>query len=106
MIEEAEYVLRDLGFFDVRVRHHELPPALGSLSSDSPGSSNFLKTQSAKRKTTTLARIEVGAGEMGNFLKEERFRTVADALKKIGYDQVTLDLHGYRRGSANEVVSR
>ena len=26
MIEEAEYVLRDLGFYDVRVRHHELKP--------------------------------------------------------------------------------
>jgi uncharacterized protein len=25
MIEEAEYVLHDLGFHDVRVRHHELP---------------------------------------------------------------------------------
>ena len=25
MIEVAENVLRDLGFFDVRVRHHELP---------------------------------------------------------------------------------
>src|SRR5438445_5835684 len=24
MIEQAEYVLRDLGFYDVRVRHHEL----------------------------------------------------------------------------------
>src|SRR5262249_46883971 len=26
MIEQAENVLRDLGFYDVRVRHHELPP--------------------------------------------------------------------------------
>jgi uncharacterized protein (TIGR00268 family) len=27
MIEQAEYVLRDLGFYDVRVRHHELQGA-------------------------------------------------------------------------------
>ena len=27
MIEAAEYVLKDLGFHDVRVRHHELPIA-------------------------------------------------------------------------------
>src|SRR5713101_3419449 len=30
MIERAENVLRDLGFYDVRVRHHELPSANGS----------------------------------------------------------------------------
>jgi PP-loop superfamily ATP-utilizing enzyme len=29
---------------------------------------------------------------------------VADALKKIGYAHVTLDLLGYRRGSTNEVL--
>ena len=28
---------------------------------------------------------------------------VAEALKKIGYAHVTLDLQGYRRGSLNEV---
>jgi PP-loop superfamily ATP-utilizing enzyme len=27
---------------------------------------------------------------------------VAEALKKIGYTHVTLDLQGYRRGSLNE----
>ena len=27
MIEQAENVLKDLGFYDVRVRHHELPIA-------------------------------------------------------------------------------
>jgi uncharacterized protein len=30
MIERAENVLRDLGFYDVRVRHHELPSAASS----------------------------------------------------------------------------
>ena len=29
---------------------------------------------------------------------------VAEALKKIGYAHVTLDLQGYRRGSTNEAL--
>ena len=34
MIEQAEYVLRDLGLRDVRVRHHELD---GIRAEDAPG---------------------------------------------------------------------
>ncbi len=77
MIERAEYVLRDLGFHDVRVRHHEL-------------------------KLGHLARIELGQTELPRLLAEEKFAPVAEALKKIGYAHVTLDLQGYRRGSLNE----
>jgi pyridinium-3,5-biscarboxylic acid mononucleotide sulfurtransferase len=80
MIEEAEYVLRDLGFHDVRVRHHEL-------------------------KQGQLARVELGMSEMPRLLAADAFGRVAAALKKIGYLHVTLDLHGYRRGSANEASS-
>ena len=79
MIERAEYVLRDLGFHDLRVRHHE---AAG------PGG--------------PLARIEVGLEEMPKFLAEGVGERVAEALKKIGYAHVTLDLQGYRRGSLNK----
>jgi uncharacterized protein len=82
MIEEAEYVLRDLGFYDVRVRHHEI------------------KIQG---QTGHLARIEVGADEMGKFLTDGAFSRVAGALRGIGYAHVTLDLQGYRRGSVNEI---
>jgi PP-loop superfamily ATP-utilizing enzyme len=32
--------------------------------------------------------------------------TVAEALKKIGYAHVTLDLQGYRRGSTNETLRK
>jgi len=81
MIEQAENVLRDLGFYDLRVRHHELRGQLG-------------KTQ--------LARIEVGPAEMPKFLANGNCLHVAEALKKIGYAHVTLDLQGYRRGSVNE----
>jgi len=81
MIEEAECVLRDLGFYDVRVRHHELKGANG---------------------TAHLARIEVGAEEIPKFLVDGTYTRVAEALKKTGYAHVTLDLQGYRRGSMNE----
>ncbi len=80
MIEQAEYVLRDLGFHDVRVRHHEL-------------------------KQGQMARIEVGVGELPRLLQPDATSRVAAALKEIGYLHVTLDLQGYRRGSVNEAMA-
>ncbi|HMP83971.1 MAG TPA: ATP-dependent sacrificial sulfur transferase LarE [Verrucomicrobiota bacterium] len=80
MIEAAENVLRDLGFYDVRVRHHELG------------------TKSAQH----LARIEVGPSELRRFLTDDISNRVAEAIRKFGYAHVTLDLQGYRRGSTNE----
>ena len=101
MIEEAEYVLRDLGFFDVRVRHHELRAAVANTSSKGVSADirnvNFQPTQH-------LARIEVGPTEMHKFLVENIPVKISEALKQIGYFHVTLDLQGYRRGSANEVL--
>ena len=79
MIEEAEYVLRDFGFQDVRVRHHEL-------------------------KQGHLARIEVGLEEMPKFCAGKLFTWIAEELRKIGYQHATLDLQGYRRGSVNEKI--
>lgn len=81
MIEQAENTLRDLGFHDVRVRHHEL----GQLH---------------------LARIEVGLEEMPRFLQNGATAKVAEQLKRIGYAHVTLDLQGYRRGSLNQILSK
>jgi pyridinium-3,5-biscarboxylic acid mononucleotide sulfurtransferase len=81
MIEEAEYVLRDLGFYDVRVRHHDG----GGVG-----------------RAAALARIEVGTDEIPKLLADGTFARVAEALRKIGYAHVTLDLQGYRRGSLNE----
>ncbi|MEI7733278.1 MAG: ATP-dependent sacrificial sulfur transferase LarE [Verrucomicrobiota bacterium] len=85
MIEEAEYVLRDLGFYDVRVRHHELKPLEGG----------------APRH---LARIEVGPDELPKLLANGVGQKAAEAIRKLGYAHVTLDLQGYRRGSTNEVL--
>ena len=81
MIEQAEYVLRDLGFHDVRVRHHEM-------------------------QKQSLARIEVGPAELQKFLMDGAAEKIADALKQIGYAHITLDLQGYRRGSTNEVLGK
>jgi uncharacterized protein len=83
MIEQAEYVLRDLGFRDVRVRHHEWE---GSA----------LKVH--------LARIEIAPEDMSKMLAGDKCNVVTAALKKIGYAHVTLDLQGYRRGSSNEAL--
>jgi len=80
MIELAEYALRDLGFHDVRVRHHEL-------------------------QQQSLARIEVGPAEMQKFLADGIAGKITMALEKIGYAHVTLDLRGYSRGSLNETLN-
>jgi len=78
MIERSEYVLRDLGFYDVRVRHHEL-------------------------KGGQLARIELGPEEIKRVFENGLFEQVGKTLREIGYTHVTVDLQGYRRGSLNEV---
>ena len=74
MIEEAEGVLRDLGFRDVRVRHHATGP---------------------------LARIEVAPGELDRLQESETLARVYASLKAIGYARVQTDTKGYRRGSLN-----
>jgi uncharacterized protein len=106
MIERAENVLRDFGFYDVRVRHHELVAGsrlkVGSLpAADALGKPSTFNLQPS---TLYLARIEVGPVELRKFLEDGISFKVAEALKQIGYAHVTLDLQGYRRGSANEVV--
>ena len=95
MIETAENLLRDLGFHDVRVRHHELPARTG-LSPVTPA------PEQAARLSCALARIEVGRAEIPKLLANETFLEVAAGLKQIGYAHVTLDLQGYRRGNLND----
>ena len=103
MIEAAEYVLRDLGFHDVRVRHHELRNREFGLRNENRAASDA--QNSAIRilhSAIHLARIELGPGEIQRFLSNGATGKVAEALKQIGYAHVTLDLQGYRRGSLNE----
>jgi uncharacterized protein len=73
MVYRAEKLLHELGFHQLRVRHHD-----------------------------KIARIEVERSEMSRLLEEETSRVVTDGLRKIGYTYVTLDLLGYRSGSMNE----
>lgn len=80
LIEQSEYVLRDLGFRDVRVRHHE-------------------------GESGPLARIEVGSNEMTRLSDPVLFDQISAELKRIGYSVVSFDPSGYRRGSLNPVSS-
>jgi uncharacterized protein len=73
MIYRAEKALRDLGFRQVRVRHHD-----------------------------KIARIEVERAELPRLLDEELSRQITQQLRSIGYLYVTVDLQGYRTGSMNE----
>jgi PP-loop superfamily ATP-utilizing enzyme len=48
-----------------------------------------------------LARIEVPVTEVERLMSSETIETVEASLKGIGYAEVTVDEHGYRRGSLN-----
>ncbi len=73
MIYKAEKLLHELGFRQLRVRHHD-----------------------------KIARIEVERSEIPRLIEDEMSRIVTDGLRKIGYIYVTVDLLGYRTGSMNE----
>ncbi len=113
MIEAAENVLKDFGFYDVRVRHHEL--AIGHrLSAIGRAGEAIANRQSPIADAASqspiadaalaLARIEVGATELPRLLENGLSERVAEALKKIGYAHVTVDLQGYRRGNLNQLA--
>ena len=75
-IDRAERFLKDLGFTQVRVRHHD-----------------------------TIARIEVPKKDIPRLLRDEPRSQIVSYLKTLGYSYVTLDLEGYRTGSMNEVLT-
>jgi PP-loop superfamily ATP-utilizing enzyme len=74
-IEKSEAVLSELGFRQFRVRHHG-----------------------------DLARIEIAREEMDRILSSRLFDQVSNALKKLGYKFVTLDMEGFRSGSMNSLL--
>ncbi len=98
MIEAAENVLRDQGFYDVRVRHHELRVTSGEWRV----AGNGVPVTRHPSPVTHLARIELGPAEIPRFLADGILVKVTEALKGIGYAHVTLDLEGYRRGGAGK----
>ena len=98
MIEQAENVLRDLGFHDVRVRHHELRVTgdMWQVTGNHPTSDGNTVTRHPP-PVTHLARIELGPAEIPRFLEGGISTKVTHTLQKIGYTHVTLDLLGYHR---------
>jgi len=72
----AEGFLKNLGFSQVRVRHHN-----------------------------DLARIEILRQEMHALLDEKTMNDIITFFNKTGYTYVTIDLDGYRTGSMNEVLN-
>ncbi len=75
MVDEAEQLLLDLGFRQVRVRHHE-----------------------------TLARIEISEEQFEKIMEKQVRDQIYDRLKEIGFAYVSLDMAGYRTGSMNETL--
>ena len=75
MVEEAEQLLINLGFRQVRVRIHG-----------------------------DIARIEINPEDFPRIIQEGNRTKIYDALKNFGFSYVTLDLKGYRTGSMNEVI--
>jgi len=71
-VERAEQLLRDWGFSQFRVRDHD-----------------------------GLARIEVAEAELEVALNPEFVVAAREHLTAVGFDHVTLDLHGYRTGSVS-----
>jgi uncharacterized protein len=78
-----EKALRGLGFRDLRVRLHVLSATAGTRES-------------------TLARIEFGKAEFDRAFAQRD--AVVLAGTQAGFQFVTLDLAGYRKGSHNEVL--
>jgi len=76
-LDEAERFLKELGFRQVRVRHHG-----------------------------TIARIEVEPGEISRLALPEVRHRATEKLKDLGYLYPVLDLDGYRIGSLNAVLNQ
>lgn len=74
-IEQAEDLLRAMGFRQVRVRHHG-----------------------------DVARVEVATEELPFALDLSTARAISAALRPLGFRWVCLDLDGYRTGSLNEAL--
>jgi uncharacterized protein len=75
-VDAAEAFVRSLGFRQFRVRHHD-----------------------------RLARLELAPDEMARLWEDGRHEAIVKRFRELGYGYVTLDLQGFRSGSANEVLA-
>jgi len=75
-VDAAEAFVRSLGFRQFRVRHHD-----------------------------RLARLELAPDEIALLWENGRHAAIVKRFRELGYGYVTLDLQGFRSGSANEVLT-
>ena len=75
-VDAAEAFVRSLGFRQFRVRHHD-----------------------------RLARLELAPDEIALLWENGRQDAIVKRFRELGYGYVTLDLQGFRSGSANEVLA-
>jgi uncharacterized protein len=74
-IDRGEEILREFGFREFRVRHHD-----------------------------SLVRLEIAPAEMDRVLNRNLVEELAIRFRELGFKYVTLDLQGFRSGSMNETL--
>jgi uncharacterized protein len=74
-VDRGEEILREFGFKEFRVRHHD-----------------------------TLVRLEIAPAELDRALRKDVIEQLAQRFRELGFKYVTLDLEGFRSGSMNEVL--
>src|SRR5215207_8309821 len=74
-IDRGEEILREFGFREFRMSHHD-----------------------------QLVRLEIAPAELDRALNKELIEELARRFRELGFKYVTLDLQGFRSGSMNEVL--
>ncbi|HEY6804295.1 MAG TPA: ATP-dependent sacrificial sulfur transferase LarE [Pyrinomonadaceae bacterium] len=74
-VDRGEDILREFGFREFRVRHHD-----------------------------TLVRLEIAPAELERVLNKDIIDQLALRFRELGFKYVTLDLQGFRSGSMNEAL--
>jgi uncharacterized protein len=75
-VDRGEQILRELGFREFRVRHHD-----------------------------NLVRLEIARAEMERALSLTVVDELARRFRELGFKYVTFDLNGYRSGAMNEALN-
>ncbi|HEX9630633.1 MAG TPA: ATP-dependent sacrificial sulfur transferase LarE [Pyrinomonadaceae bacterium] len=75
-VDRGEQILRDMGFREFRVRHHD-----------------------------NLVRLEIARAEMERVLSLTVVDELARRFRELGFKYVTFDLSGYRSGAMNEALN-
>ena len=76
-VDRGEDILRDMGFREFRVRHHD-----------------------------QLVRLEIAAAELPRALSLEVFQELGRRFRELGFKYVTIDVQGFRTGSMNAVLDQ